>query len=290
MLEAYLTGLDLCGPPWNDMITDREAAKVAASCQRGLVAAVHAGVMRYDARRMATCLRGISTQCALDAPFDACDEALHGTLDEGEPCYDTGECDEGACERSEQCPGRCLGYAPSGDQCGFGGGERDCKPPQFCDRDSRCSAPGPEGTRCESDRTCESPLICDYDHDFGEPVDKGRCVPRAAAGEPCYHDDECKRGLVCEHSADSGRSQCQDAPPRGLPGDLCDGDARCKRGLFCLTADPGGPCIAAWIPVRDDAEEPQWEEIELCGIDGWCQDGRCVADDPRSEDECIRPR
>lgn len=116
-----------------------------------------------------------------------------------------------------------------------------------------CACPGPgEGSRCEKNEDCGSPLVCKA----------ARCYPqRSRVGQPCVTERGCVDGLLCI----SGR--CSEGPADGK---LCQSVCQRARGFY----------LRRVAMAREKATEPPEVFMMRC-LD------RCIGRMPRERAACI---
>jgi hypothetical protein len=114
-------------------------------------------------------------------------------------------------------------------------------------------------------------------------LNRGSCVPRAAAGEACQSDAHCKNGLLCTERP-AGRWVCAEPPPPVPLGRACDllgPPPVCGRDAYCMVpsddlSDPdfSYPHIGTCVPLRRLGETCR-ERHDFCEPLSQCLDGVC---------------
>lgn len=196
-----------------------------------LVAAVRAGRVKYDGRKLGDCYEqfGDATCDRTDADgrqfFLRCMGAIVGTVGDGGACAVEAECISGVCNipacPDACCPGSCVGGTAPDREAGLG---------EACGTETRCGS----GGYCSSgvcaalkpaDSTCVSPTECDYG--LGCAGTPRTCRPLAALGETCSADNSCRdEGQYCNTTT----MVCTQV---GLPGDACSASQRCSQYYDC---------------------------------------------------------
>ena len=244
--------LDCYGPP-------RSGRSVA-----GLFAALARGDIAIDSEAAQACIAGYGERsCDPSVPVHACDEVLHGTLMDGEPCDTALQCAGGWCGRSlddSPCDQACCQTF-----CGTGNDSNSpVQPcPDGCDDGEICVAdPYTDPGECVVTPGEDEP--CDYlCNDLALVCWHGVCRPGARLGEACDIDSARCLGGLCD--TDAGRCV---AP--ALVGESCR-RIRCAFDLVC-NGDTG-----VCEPLRNNGQACE-SSFDCESFE--CDDGRCVA--PRS--------
>jgi hypothetical protein len=186
----------------------------------------------------------------LRAEYDAC--RFTGTLAEGSPCIDDGQCASGACGhvRNDAC-GSCL--SPDATKPCFL--NADCPGKQVC-RYNLCADLGELDAGCNSTNICRSSLTCRNGHCETRALEGASCdttLQDCAAnlyctsqgcvraqlkvmGDRCGIESDgswflCGAGLRCIFSATLGHNECVSTQDAGVP---CAFGSECAPGLSCL--------------------------------------------------------
>lgn len=266
--EARCSRLTRCG-----LFEDsaRCVAYFRATDQRSLLAAIGAGIVRYDAIAEASCLDSL-TNASCDRtllesrlPSQSCQASIVGVRAAGSACMfddecNTGRCDRPTCARTTCCAGTCSGPAKAtGGTCAT---SADCSQPAYCNDDKLCHALESNGGPCVRDNQCASGLgcvgstpqqagacrklpglneACPYGRcaDIGARCISGTCAPAGLPGSECTTDGDCSEYAEC----DSGR--CAAIPALGMPCTLsCAGAAFCSNGTCAEPLSSGDKCLA----------------------------------------------
>lgn len=196
-----------------------------------LVAAVRAGRVKYDGRKLGDCYEqfGDATCDRTDADgrtfFTGCVGAIEGTIGDGGACAVEAECISGVCNIAQCpdacCPGTCVGgtapdrEAEIGEACG---NEAVCGLGAWCSN-SICTALKP------ADSTCVSSTECDYGLGCAGTPRTCRALP--LLGEACSGENTCRdEGQYCN----TATMLCTQV---GLPGDACSTTSRCSPYYDC---------------------------------------------------------
>lgn len=196
-----------------------------------LVAAVRAGRVKYDGRKLGDCYEqfGNATCDRTDADgrhlLAGCDGAIAGTVGDGGACAVAAECISGVCNIVDCpdacCPGTCVGGTMPDLEAGLDevcGGMVQCELGTSCSNNI-CVALVPAGSRCISSTECDYGLGC-----AGTPR---TCRTLPLLGEPCAADTACRdEGQYCNTTT----LVCTQV---GLPGDACSAAARCSSFYEC---------------------------------------------------------
>ncbi len=277
-----------------------------------LAAAVEAGRVAYHPEYVEPCLDAIadlSCEMFVSSYFEACEQALTGTVAEGGDCELDDECaGDLRCLIEGSCPGSCVERVGSGEPCDE---NDDCEVGLWCTEQAPyvCVNPAAEGEPCrEGTQPCVPPLSC-WGEDSANDV-AGECVDltalsTASEGELCnlLEGPWCRAGLFCDLAAGECTSErpgsggnCVPMLPDQCPdGEWCDttveapyacvpipGDrepctpkrfgARCQPSHACLEAD--GLCHAL-------------QRLgEACDVGGDCYSGNCEGGGCAPPDPC----
>lgn len=276
LVGAYCGQLETCLGPLLPLFLPGEDCDSAfgpafADELPGLKAAIDNGRVHYDGRHVQACIDAISAlgcDLATTRVFEACEDALDGTVAVGGDCAMDQECEGSAyCKFSTTCPGKCTTLE------GAGG---------LCDRDDQCA----------------NKLLCS---DM-----TGHCVEPAQVGETCGGGGAappCVLNLLCAGSNDmngtTGTCTATDDVLVRQDGESCDilGGTFCVSGEHCIidsvdvttgtlntTCGPGVASGAACKAALPD----------VCPIDEYCAapqnsfDGICTPK-PVAGEACVKP-
>lgn len=256
------------------------------------VAAVHAGVARFDGDKARACIDALAARSCdrtdVTARVDpaACREMLTGTRHATEACMQDVECASRRCLvpfSSDACStGSCSGDAPFagfGESCATVA----CDVGLFCNLQGVCAAVGKTGEICGGDDECDYGLAC---------IDGGivsTCGAPPALGESCVN--VCRdigavctgtcvalgfAGALCQRSAQCGLAYRCDVTGHcdagiGL-GDTCAIDERCADpDAFC---GPLHTCTNELLPTDEPCHADRECASGICG--GVCLDAPCL--------------
>jgi len=147
-----------------------------------LVAAIDAGVVKFDGVAARDCVDAMAARGCFEEPGDpyACTQVFIGTVAGGGACELYAECVSGMCSVPDCgqscCAGTCF-YGPQwftaqiGDTCTDG---LECRDGLYC-YNYKCAEPVAAGGSCADFKRCESGSLCISQ----------RCVPLPRAGEHC---------------------------------------------------------------------------------------------------------
>lgn len=257
-----------------------------------LLAQFASDAVTIDAGAVAACIAAIdAAPCDDDDPgeIDACDQAITGTLAEGDACAFDTECSDGlscfvAADAADDC-GSCEPESAEGESCV----NRDCADDLDC-IDNICAPEQGGGGQA----LFEVGDACDPDGDECELFDTGlACVDNGAGGNECVPavivqvGETCDTGTrqrYCENSASvsfcvddgTGVGECTDRPGPGeecLLTLLCDQTiAVCDQGTCEAGGAAGDGC---------DADNPFSCQVGLqCGDDATCAPFLTLDDPP----------
>jgi hypothetical protein len=148
----------------NGQDCEETTSRSVSDLLEGITDGLESGRVRYDGTHMAACLDALGAAgCDYDKVGDSpdCLAALDGTVEVGDDCDHSAECEGTAyCRSSGSCPGKCA----------------------------RAEA---EGGACTADSDCDRALECDES--------RGECFTPASAGDRCGGgtEPECGPGLFC---------------------------------------------------------------------------------------------
>ena len=237
----------------------------------------------FDPGQAQACLDGLRARGCDRTPPEvdqACERAVTGTLQKGQPCSWIFECAQGRCEPALAggCPASCGTAAGEGQSCadspcdlraglrcienvcsrlhapgGKCSSDSDCAPGLYCDGFDKCSTRAFEQASCQSDTECATGLFCDAG------AEGGLCRKRFAQGASCTAASEqsiataCAEGLVCKgfRFAKTGATPGT-CVTLGQIGAACVASAQvtgCAEGLscnggFCADKPTSGACAA----------------------------------------------
>jgi hypothetical protein len=247
---------------------------------------VDKGRVKYHGTRAQACLDEVAAGgCSLlieRAPA-SCEEALVGTLAEGEDCELDEECaGEQYCKVAAACPGKCASLEQAGAPCS---GNGDCISGLTCGETGRCVAAAKSGEACkQGEPDCVPGYICLGD-DAAQKT-PGTCIAldRAFAGksgDDCSLAEQwCGGDLVCEIKSITPVSG--DCVAKVGTGDACRAafPDQCPDDEYCVldTTTPldlfDGLCTS-----KPEAGEPCGKGLggnpEICAPYARCDDGVC---------------
>ncbi len=248
--EATAAGLAICPP---SELLEMEGADVAAAveaeCTREVLPALDVGRVLYDGAAMAQCVAALRQRCPLDgvalpaAAAQACAQALSGSLDEGDRCYEGVECTSGIClhdqvaGRAPDCPGVCAEPGGPSEGCGV----HECADTLLC-VGGLCALSARTRDVCEGhDDVCAPGLGCGWEEEAG----RAQCRSPNGQGAVCYGPRDCAFPLRCEELPGALEATCEPPPATAADGEPCALERRCEHGLYCKTGygssaeDPG---------------------------------------------------
>jgi hypothetical protein len=156
-----------------------------------------------------------------------------GSVDNGAPCGDDGQCKSGFCgfDDTKRVCGVCGGAPTAGASCADG---KKCGRGLVCATNGKCAAPAAEGATCSDTTPCQANLSC-------------------TAGK-------CAKKLTTEGAA------CSDTTPEcdGTQGLFCV-QAKCQKVTF---AAEGMPCGAK---IDTSTMPAKITSLTLCKAGGWCK-------------------
>lgn len=252
------------------------------------------GWMSYDGSAAARCLEDLRNRieerpCEQRAPLadvsEACGEVLTGERSKGQTCLMDSHCVSNRCNLETTADDACWGTCDepfervgAGGQCGRSTG-------QICeDTELECTEPNgggtptctetrsiAEGASCDSSRTCEADLTCDF----------GSCtkITLGERGDDCSpaSTNKCKPGLACrlESGASSFEDQTGTCDSAGGEGASCYSFAECAYGMYCdggnLFGDP--PSQGTCTPGKSKGSSCS-EDYECQSFN--CDEGTCA--------------
>jgi hypothetical protein len=247
VVDVFFGGID-CETLYTNAFEDAELENLKASIEAGRVV--------YDSGRAGDCIAALgSLSCSgLANPQPAaCEDALRGTIAEGDDCGSDYECEgDGFCDRpAGACPGTCTPRRAAGGECVE---DDTCRAGLVCGASTmRCVAPATDGMPCEggSAPECEPGLVC-LGQMTGTP---GTCQPNAEVfvgdvGDTCAIEGPlCREGRSCvaiSVGAGGAELECQAAVSSGaackagVP-DQCPEDEWCE-GTNLLAGMVDGTC------------------------------------------------
>lgn len=290
-----------------DVQTCADATWIQPSLDAEL-AAVRAGLVRYDGVAAARCLDWLETTCVLDALFlghavpAACHDMLVGTLALGAPCdRDPDACAPGTyCETDGARCGVCVAQREAGAACGADRHCRDddrdddlvavCVGSDFgndgvCGRGSllpNAGADGACGTVGTGPDGVTSYAFCGLGYhcpDFREP---SYCRSTVAAGARCGSDspDRCSALDACLDPVTPGAEPtCVPVEVSSRAGDTCEGDTAVACDEHAGLACDDGTCVRVGDGTEGSACAPQWSRRRCVeGLE--CIDGVCSRPGP----------
>lgn len=233
----------------------------ANSLDPNVVAAVHAGLVGFDAAKARACLAGIEAwTCNRDVAFTTrwtppeCEEVVTGTV------AGAGECALGAECVSSQCnvPG-CAMACCSGSCVG---GVAPVRQPRL-------------GDSCVTRSDCYASfcLVC---AGTGCPPTAGTCIPLQGSGGPCMGNLECVEGLVCANQ------QCQQPPALG---EACTGQNCADLDSVC--GSTSATCIARGATGAPCTSSAECTPVDSCGPAGTCVPRPRFGDPCSVSNDCI---
>lgn len=231
--EEYCSYLARCG-----LVPDEASCldlndNISLHIDASLIAAVHAGKVKYDGSIIGRCYRSIGAiSCDRTAESgrslggEECFGGLSGTVDEGGPCAIDEECKSAMCDvpacPDACCQGTCMGPPEPalprhlGESCMAIG---ECASGSYCDTSATktCVALEPADATCVSTTECAYGLGC-----AGTPR---TCRVLPELGEACP-DGLCREdGAYCNASKVCAKV--------GLPGDACASRTDCSALYVC---------------------------------------------------------
>jgi hypothetical protein len=199
----------------------------------------------------------VSCDDVLEQP-ETC-KSVAGSLADGTPCGDDGQCTGRSCNKTGDSPcGACAQRIGAGGDCA----NAKCDDGLSCAQNAKCVAPAAAGAACGDNQPCQSGLVCS----------KGTCGQGAAAGASCADGEACNafKGLICDPTSKT----CKEikVANAGEPCGLLDGSfVLCASGGTCKS----GTCAA---PLADGASCTA--DGEGCQAPARCLNGVCTIPDP----------
>lgn len=248
------------------------------------VAWVKAGLVTYDGAKARECLTAMTTSCAFEgAEPEACRLTFVGKLDIGAACAEDELCKSVYCKKSGSGCGVCAEPQAAGKACD---GSSSCATGLACIK-GVCAAPGTiaAGGECGSDKDCVA------DHYCKQGQDKDLCTPKAAKDAECsLNAASCKAGLVCSGDFGSGNMQSGKCTTAHKAGETCGNPYKsdCEKGLVCGFAMPtkaGEKITSKCVPLVKVGTACEF--TVQCGVDGWCNSGKCAAL-PKAGEMCAK--
>ena len=265
LVDVFFGGLD-CVTLYTNALEDAELENLKTSIEAGRVV--------YDAGRAGDCIAALGAlSCSelVNPQPAACEDALRGTIAEGDSCGSDFECmGDAFCDRpAGACPGTCTARRAAGGECVE---DDHCRAGLECGATTmRCVDPAGDGMPCEggSAPECEPGLVC-LGQMAGTP---GTCAPIdevfvANTGDSCeIAGPLCRSGVSCVAvSVGTGGAvlECQapvgsgDACKVGVP-DQCPEDEWCEGtnllagivdGTCAPLPGPGETCAAVLLGQR----------------------------------------
>lgn len=191
-----------------------------------------------------------------------------GSLADGAPCIDAGQCVGGYCNNDEYDPcGVCSALAGEGEACNS---FIDCKLGLTCDQATgACIPAGSEGDDCVAEQTpCEYPLVCH----------NGKCGFGAEPGEMCDQmlaPCNATKGLFCDPTTATCKALL--LVKEGAACGVINGDIyQCFASGGCDTAATPPQCFA---PAEDGAACDLQAGIN-CMPPSICFHGSCTPPQP----------
>ncbi len=245
--------------------------------------AIAAGRVKYDGSKVSRCLedvvaRGCDGLSQREPP--SCQEAIEGTVDEGEACELDAECSgDRYCKVGSACPGACAPYEQAGGKCVS---NDHCATGLKCSRSGACVAPSKQDEACnQGEPDCADGLICLREDAAAKTP--GTCLVIAKvlsgkAGDACSLDGSlCAAGLSCEVKAVAPiAGECvarvaAGAACRAAFPDVCPDDQYCQ-----LPANPLDAGTCKDKPVAGQAcAKGVGAEANICAPYARCDAGVC---------------
>src|SRR6185436_7191609 len=199
---------------------------------------------------------------------------VKGTLAKGAPCGAGSQCATGFCRRPETsfC-GKCDSPAADGAACDT---DDSCQFPLLCSEAGRCARPSGEGEFCNESKPCQpGPLFCGADNACHRPSAEGKSCNRSGTAplQPC------ELGFTCRPSANGTCRPIRfvDAgltcgiSPTGSSVILCVGSGSCVNNICKPPGQDGERCTPS--PLGDSGG---------CLAPALCLEGLCQLPDPAS--------
>lgn len=283
----------------SEVCEDRFGAGFAQSDFSSLTDSIERGRVELHADALERCYADTRKQgCAIQSERlpASCQQALKGTVAEGDTCTTGADCSGQAFCTTGTCPRVCTARRDVAGSCTR---DEECKSGSICVQ-SKCAVPAAVGEPCggTTGAVCALGTSC-----VGSTTEAaGQCATNAsvqsgALGEVCTPGGTlCQEGLSCAYDGDQGfncqaavladepchlalPTQCpatqyctaQDVTTEGhcaaLPvdGEPCVLGSECAGGHVCLSA--GGDSVVC-RRVRD--------LTETCTLDAMCRSGRCA--------------
>ncbi len=206
------------------------------------------GVMEIEKEQAQKCFDVIKEMAPYN-PLDIrlldiaeCAMAFKGSRVVNDHCAQDEECDNGWCNLSSACPGRCVLYKTKGQACNSSLDR--CEPGYVC-RNSGCSrvSQGNAGDPCSNDKDCISYLYC---RKLSQDDSTGTCFRRKGLKEKCTLDGECLTGMKCLDDVCSGGNIPDKAGADCSESKLCNyfSKLECSEALTCraFSKKPDEPC------------------------------------------------
>ena len=229
--------------------------------------AIDAGSVKYRADKVSACLSEISGRSCDELTqrgFDACEQALEGTVASGGDCKADYECQgkDSFCEFSAACPGKCAARKAAGESC-------------------------------TADDDCTNGLMCADDGTCTKPVGLG-----AACGQGVAPDCEPRYACLGGDATTQTAGTCTDPATvlSGKEGDTCDIQATdlCDAGLTCAATSAGPPAgvecvakVASGATCKHFAFPDQCPAGEYCDAAATDLEGTCKAL-PKAGEPCVQ--
>ena len=232
------------------------AARQKAQCVKSLNAP-NSGTTTAFLDGCTSAYSGVTCDNVLKQP-DAC-KTPAGTLADGAPCGEDGQCTGRACNKTgdSNC-GACSTRVAAGGDCK----NAKCDDGLNCAENGKCVAPAAAGAACADNQPCVSGLVCS----------KGTCGQGVGAGASCADGEACNafKGLFCDPTSKT----CKEVKVANA-GEKCgvvDGTfVTCAAGGSCKS----GTCAA---PLADGASCTA--DSGGCQSPAACRNGVCTIPDP----------
>jgi hypothetical protein len=278
--------------------------------------AIAKGASVFNAADAQTCIDGLKARGCERTPPEvdaACERAVTGTIQQGQPCKWIYECAQGRCDPGAPgaCPATCGKVAQLGQSCGDtpcdlraglrcvdnvcsqlkGAGEKcsstsDCQLDFFCDSSSGCTQRGSENAVCSDFDQCAPGLFCNLGSEGG------LCQKQFTAGQSCTAFSAeaitfaCADGYLCKgFSSSKSSTTAGSCALMGQVGAVCDAAAQvtgCTDGLVCK----GAACALKPVDGACTSNDDCKEGVAFCNASSQCQpliaEGQACA----SSDQC----
>lgn len=296
--EAACNALEDCAGPLLELLLNGEDCETVTRRALedelpGLEQGVEDGIIEYDGTKVTSCLEDLEAlgcQVVTTRHIDSCEEALRGTLPEGDDCESSAACEPGTyCQTESSCPGQCVELERAGGDCSV---DDQCQDGLVCGDSGSCERPAEDGDDCQAGNAdCAPGLVCiGADEDAGTA---GKCQPVEDAftgqvGDECglLGLSLCDPDLACAFSLTTSitnllATECKEPVDEDEACQLAIPD-ECPSDQYCQPESPGGTLSLAGVCTDRPSEgqacgTPFFSTTpSICSAYSRCVDGTCV--------------